>query len=382
MKSFGDVKGSRDRKKLPRIEEVIQTIDWSKTKGKYVKLRLMPPDTHPFTAIAQQWVTKTIDGEKGIKEVRFPRLVYGYQPLEDAFAEGTEGVDPYIKAGVGEMARSFYVNCIVRALEKERQVKPTKKELKTGFKDPDSDSTTPMRGCRFPFSVIKEIAKLEQLNEHEVKIKAKGGKVKRVTKCFPVSHPVYGRDIMIANDPSQPPAKQYSVQMGDVSPLTEKQLAYLSWDMVGLAKMFTNTETLEQIQAEFDNDFPPDEPKAKGKGAGKDKTYFDKDSKDGKSKKKVRKEDSFDLDDDKPKKKLKSGKKLKKKSSSRDEDAPKKKLKSGKKLKKKSSDEALFKGGKKIKKKSGDEKSSKLKKSSGKKVVKKGKKKKDDDFPF
>ena len=368
MKGFGDVKGRGDRKKLPRIEEVVQSFDWAKTKGKYVRLRLLPPEDYPFTAIAQQWVTKTVDGEKGVKEVKFPRLIYGYQPMEDAFAEGTEGKDPYIKAGVGEMARSFYVNCIVVSLEKERHGKPTKKEAATGFKNIDPESGTPVRAVRFPFSVIRELAKLEQLNEHRVKNKTG----KTTTKTFPVSDARYGRDVLIANDPSQPPAKQYSVQLGDVNPLTEKQRAYLTWDLAGLAKMFTSTETLEEIQAEFDNDFPSDEPKAKGKGAGKGKTYFDEDDGDGdgkKGKSKISSKDNYDLDDDdepkKSKKKLKKGSKLKSSKSRDDDDEPKK-----------------LKKGKSSKSRYDDAPKKKLKKGSKLKSSKKSKRLRDDDIPF
>jgi len=371
MKGFGDVKGSRDRKKLPRVEEVVQTIDWSKTKGKYLKLRLLPPEQFPFTAIAQQWVAKTVDGEKGVKEVKFPRLVYGYQPLEDSFAEGTEGKDPYLKNGKSEMARSYYVNCIVRVLEGERLGKPTIKEKKTGFKDPDSDSKTPVRAIRFPFSVIKEIAKLEQLNEHTI-IK----KGKKVKKTFPVSHAKYGRDIMIANDPTQPPAKQYSVQLGDKAPLTDKEQEYLTWDLVGLAKMFTCTETLEEVTAEYNNDFPEDEPKAKGKGAGKGKTYFDDDDNDDdkkgkKKKKKISKGDNFDLDDDKPSKKSKLKDKPSKKSKLKDKPSKKSKLKS------KGSDKVKSKKLKKSKDVESKKVKGKVKKAKGKKS-----KAKDDDLPF
>lgn len=335
----------------------------------------MPGD---FIMLGQVWVTKTNvkDGES--KEVKFPRLAFGFDPLEGEFRDvvkvkkdgktklvNKNRKDPYLAAGM-EFQQHAFMNAIIRPLQDKlpKKLGVTKAERKTGFKDMDSESVTPVRAVRFTAGLVEKIGSLTQLNIHKVKDKKTG---KSSSEKFEVTHAKYGRDILVQYNAKAPAASKYTIQMGDHTPLTPEELEYLKWDLTGLAKAhWTNKFSYEEIVAEAIRDEIIDDPENPGK-------------KKGKSGKKSKSDELDDLDDDsfelggkkkskgkksKLKSKVKAGKKKSKPADDDDEDeAPKKK-----KLKSK------VKGkGDKVKTKSKDK-------------VKSGKKKKieldDDEIPF
>lgn len=165
-KAFSEVKTGGNRDRGPRMDELVKVLDWSKVKG-YVTLRFINPDRVPFVCLGQVWVTKEVERDGKVKEVKYPRLPFGWDPVAcDFTADGKKKRDPFLAADC-QFDRKYYVCAIVRDLQernekKYKKAKLSKKEKKTGFCDNiESADKTPIRVIRIPSMVVEKLGKLK-----------------------------------------------------------------------------------------------------------------------------------------------------------------------------------------------------------------------------
>ncbi|BAG41672.1 hypothetical protein [Ralstonia phage phiRSL1] len=266
---------------------------------KWVTLRLFGPTFSYCT----YWVkTKKKDG-KGTTNFSVNSPSYSpdtqefdstkYDPWRDLY-QAERGVDQ--KDRNIQVATHFYINAIMRSEQKKepaRKSKPTSSERKTGYKDKDSDTWTPVVALRLPAGVVAKIQKMKGLNT----VDGKGG-----TKSYSLSHPKFGMDIRIMHDPDESPANQYTIQPGPngQTPLTEEELAYLKWDLSELA----SEQTEEEVKADFASWAKRNGIKLKGGKKRSDEDFEEEDedeapkSKKGKAAKKPARDEDEDEDFD------------------------------------------------------------------------------------
>ncbi|QJT70975.1 hypothetical protein GR7B_00177 [Vibrio phage vB_VcorM_GR7B] len=326
-RGFGGLKTGGDKAK--RLEDQVEMLTLPKD-GSWVTVRIIG-DVHS-TAI--RWID--IITQKG--QISIPKVALNYDADTDDFDSTIE--DPYEEiSNPQRLSTTHYVNVLVRDLEdtEPKKNKPTSGEKKSGFKDKNSKSWTPIRVLRVPKGLAGKLASLIALNKH---------KTKKGTEAFELSDIEYGCDVHVSFDDSKSPSEKYSVQKAEHTPLSKAEQKLLVWD---IATNLTPPESLEVARKEAENlegKAPMDEEddgdeddfdvKDKKKKSKKSKKDDDKKSKDKKSKGKK----DFDIDDD-----FKDDKKSKK---SKKDDKAKSKKDDGKKSKK--DDKAKSKDKKKKKK--------------------------------
>ena len=229
--------------------------------------------------------------------------------------ERAQDLDP--KERKIRFAQDYYMNAIIRSIERNGPDggKATKEERKTGFKDKESDSWTPVRPLRMTQNVATLVQDLKQLNTHE----DEDGN----TKSFKVTDKVYGADIQLKADPDAPsPSQYYMVQLGSQNEIGDKEEAYLKWKLDDLTEYPSKKESAAEyklwaaknspkalkaimgVSADSGDDDDDDVPTTKKKKVAVE----DDDDEPVKPKKKATKSDFDDDDDDeapapKPKKK-------------------------------------------------------------------------------
>lgn len=204
-------------------------------------------------------------------------------------------------------AIDYYSNALIRREQKnqpERLSKPTKGEEASGFKDKESDTWTPYGAIRMPYSVIRGLKELKELNVHE---DAEG-----TSTAYNVSHVKYGIDVMIKKDDTAAPAQMYSVQKGEHKPIRKEERSFLQWDLSDLAAIpdpaATNKDYLSWAKKmgfivkgpdidEEDEDTPRAKKKAKADPED-DKSGFEDDDEDDIPKAKAKKKPVVEEDDD------------------------------------------------------------------------------------
>ena len=227
-----------------------------------------------------------------------------------------------------------WMNVIDRTLQKkgppDDAEEPTKKELKSGFKNIDSETWTPVRAFRMSKNLLGMIKDLKQLNN----VRDAEGNMSAQS----VNHPQYGCDIMVLKDPTKPPAQYYTVQKGENTKLSKTEKGYLLWDLSDLSTI-PSTEDIEKDYLQTmkrmgktpvgkdgdDEDTPKkskkrqveDDPKPKKKGKKVEDDEDDEDEDEGFDDS----DEDEDEDDEPPKSKKKApAKKTSKKSRDDDDD--------------------------------------------------------------
>lgn len=358
-----------------------------KAKGQWTSIRILSLD---FLPVKKHWV-RIINSKDKTKIFKIPRMCVNFNP--DDKAPLRDMACPYcaLKHGddkSGDPAQydfKWYVQAIARDDQESaprKQPKHTKGELKSGKKEKDSDSWTPVVVVPLTNALANKIKQLGERNIHKVKDKKTG---KKIETDFPINHDKYGCDIEIKYNEKAAAADRYTVERGKHTPLTEDEKAYLTWDfsdwegIYNVLGRLNEKDALEDFKkldvlggAVVDSDDDEDDEddmslgKKKKSSKGKKRSLADEDdededdrkSKKSKSKKsKSRKlldddEDDEDDEDEKPKKKKKSSKDKssslkKKKSKKSDEDDEDEDEKPKKKKKKASSDEKSSKKKKK-----------------------------------
>ena len=303
MVGFGSIKPNAGNNRNTRIEEKIDlmklTNKWSTVR--FVHSRVLPTATHWFDII----------GSKSKEKVSISKMCVGF----DMEKESHNADDcPYCKLGL-TYSISYYANCIDRTAQenKPRKIpKPTKQELKTGFKDINSESWTPVRVLRIPSSLAKKIQSLKDLNIRKSKTGEK--------KSYFVDDVKYGADVNIKYDAKAAGTEKYQIQLAEKSALTEEEQAYLIWD---LSSELFNVETYEQAQREIkrteildsdgkriNDDLDDAEESVGSKKSKKQKYEIPEDDDDDDSE--LNTDDDEDLDDDEPPAKSKKAKSKKK----------------------------------------------------------------------
>ena len=285
LNSFGSTKPNVGREKSPQLNEVVEMLDWPK-KGKSVQVRIVGP-------IAPRGVHKIKVRKKDGTETEITKTCLAYNPEIDD--RDTDVECPYceMEKEMQRFSKIYFVNSIDRRLQEDApaRIKKTPEEAKTGFKDMDSASWTPMRVVRVPSSLAY---RLKQLGERNVVKGPKGN------KAFPVNHPKYGFDLDISFDKDQQPANMYSADRNTdakFTPLKEEEEQYLTFD---LEKIYPPEELSDaKKEAKSLNDrYAP----AKSKKS-KDDDDDDDDTPPRKSKKRSAIDDDDEDLDEKPKKK-------------------------------------------------------------------------------
>ena len=319
-RGFDDItpnSGNRDSLKIEEIMDIHKFED-----GQYESIRVMPT---PMLPVKMHWI-KIIAG-KDKKEIKVPRLCVSFDPDNESVPK--EGTDcPYCKLSQGQdgacqTSKAYYANAIIRdeqENEPRKKGKPTKKEVKSGYKEKGSKTWTPVKVVKLTNGVASKLQQLKQRNNGKSIADAKGG-------C----------DVAIMYDSKAAAASAYTIDRGDKSPLTKEELKYLTWelsdDIYGLMGLMGQ----DQAEADFkrmdivgNDTLSDDEDDDDDYSIGKKKKSSKSKSSSSLKDKKKKKKSSDDDDAPKKKKKKKSSdddapKKKKKKSS--DDDAPKKKKK-------------------------------------------------------
>ena len=207
----------------------------------------------PTFTYATYWVkTKTKDG----KFTKFPVDSPSWNPTTQEFDSSV--YDPWydhhryeIENDVDQKDRliqvdvKYYVNSISRAKQQDeprKRPRMTAQEKKTGFKEKDSDSWTPVVALRLPSGPVKKIKDFKAMNI----VTGKSG-----SQAYAVSHDKYGHDIRVKFDDGKDtsPGNRYDVQYSDKrSPLTEEEQAYLKWDLSNLANESSEEDTKRDVR--------------------------------------------------------------------------------------------------------------------------------------
>jgi hypothetical protein len=312
--------GGRDDR-APKVSDIAQIFKFPPKK--WVTMRLLP-GLFPY---AGYWVTvKKKDGGKTAFFTPCPSFDPDTQQRDSTkpdpwrdFEARWRAENPQDKKSKGDkgsqvqppvrFAQEWYMDTLIRGEQKKlpsRMPKPTAAERKTGLKELDSDSITPIFGLKAGKSVVSKLQELKGLNV----VEGKSG-----SKAYSVNDAKYGVDIKILHDGDKAPSDQYMIQAGETkTPLTEEELAYLRQP---LEKATTIDLDPDAVQAEFEawatrNGFAEFiAKKGKKKPAARDE---DEDSDD-------EDEDADDEDeDDEPKSKKKAPAKKGKKVVDEDED--------------------------------------------------------------
>jgi hypothetical protein len=193
-----------------RIEDILEMVTLGK---KWLTVRLLDTDV---IAIKQHWIN--IIASKTKREVRIPKLCLAHDPATDQPIKGAKC--PYCEVDEAGGNAFYLLNVIVRSIQDTApsKIRMTSEEKKTGIKDPNSSSFTPVRVMRATSTLMGKIIGLKELNKHK-----SGGKSKQCD----VDDPKYGVDLQIMYDENAKGSDKYKLNMGQHSPLTDEEKGYL-----------------------------------------------------------------------------------------------------------------------------------------------------------
>jgi hypothetical protein len=312
--TFGGSKPSvGGRKETVKVSDQVEMLEWPK-KGKPVTIRFLG-------GVAGRGIHKIKVRKKDGNEVDIQKPCLAYDPTTDE--KDSTVKCPYCKlpSEMAKFSKLYFVNAIIRELQEDKPAKtkkPTAAETKSGFKEIDSETWTPVRVVRVPSSLSLRI---KQLGEKNI-VKSKTG----AKKAFEATHEKFGFDLDVTFDKSLPAANMYSADRaespdgGKYSPLSEEENNLLIWDLDPLYEkedFDTAKKEATSLQDRFggpkddEDDEDDDEDEDEKPRRGSKKASRDDDEDD---------EDDLDLDDDEDEKPAKKSSKKPVKKSSRDED--------------------------------------------------------------
>ena len=214
---FGDAK-PQTRGDSARLEDLVDVLKLP--NGKWVQVRILPND---IIAMKTHWIN--ILAGKTKREVKIPKLCVSFDPMTEETKKGVKC--PYCTVET-QTSVAYLVNVIVRSLQEDapRRIKLTAEEKKSGFKDKDSESWTPVRVMRITSTLMSKILGLKDLNKRTIK----GTK-----KAFDVSDAKYGIDINIRYDEKAKGGDKYQINLATNEEarkaLSEEELAYLVYEL-------------------------------------------------------------------------------------------------------------------------------------------------------
>ena len=201
--------GGQESKRLEDIFDMLAQKD-----GKWIQIRVMP---YECVAVGQHWID--IIGSKSKKEVRIPKMCVSFDGNTEEHKKGVKC--PY--CAVDEKFSPFYLmNVLVRSLQEDapRKNRLSSAEKKSGIKDPDSESWTPIKVLRVPSSLMRKIQGLKDLNRD-----------KATKKTYSVQHAEFGADINVKYDSKASGTDKYQAQLSDKCALTEEELGFLRYEL-------------------------------------------------------------------------------------------------------------------------------------------------------
>ncbi len=314
MANLDDVQTRKSGNDSARIEELVDMFKWP--DGKWAQIRLLDRGLLPLST---HWIP--IIGSKTKNKTKIPRLCLN---IDHATGKAIDGGCPYCKLGDEARAQDhYYMNAIIREYQEDQPkkiVEPSKKERKTGFKDIDSRTWTPVRVVRMPGSLLDQFKAQKALN----KVK------KKDNKPFAVHHDKYGIDFNVMYDSTIKGSNKYKISKEGRTPLTEEELEFVVYDLTDGAAIAKELglKTLEEAKRDVkgltlatsdgddddgkgkghrlvdDDDDDEKSSKKKGKGKSRDDDDGDDDDDDvpfkkkGKGKSRDDDDDDVDLDDD------------------------------------------------------------------------------------
>ncbi len=291
--SFGSSKPSVGREKAPQLNEQVDLLEWPK-KGNSVTVRLLGP-------VAPRGVHKIKVTKRTGEETEITKACLAFDPSIDD--KDSDKHCPYCEMdkSMQRYSKVYFINVIDRRLTEDApaKIRKTAEEQKTGHKDMDSNSWTPVRVLRVPSTLA---LRFKTLGERNV-VKTKDGE----KKAFPATHPRFGFDIDVSFDKSLPAANMYSADRNTeekYTPLTEEEKAYLTYDLEPLYEPEDEAvaeSEAESLSSRWGDSHPDEKSKRKAKDEEDDDIPRSKSKKNAKSK-----VDDYDDEDDEPPRKKKA----------------------------------------------------------------------------
>ncbi|MGE8453809.1 MAG: hypothetical protein ACN6OP_25010, partial [Pseudomonadales bacterium] len=295
-----DIPSGKGGDRRPKVEDIVQVHKFADKTWTTIRL---------FGGIyttAVWWVQIKLDDDSP-RPKAFPAPVVSFNydthqrdtDIRDPWGEVANALNVYDKEDKSKskkyigFQRLGWMNGIIRSEQENpprKLGKPTKQERKTGFKDKDSDTWTPVKAVRLTDSLLEQIKGLKGLNVYE----SDDGQ----TKSYSVADAMYGRNIKVYFDKSKPPMQQYQVQLGEKrKKLTEEEQGYLVQNLALLRETPKEAEVRRDCEQWCNRNGVELDMATKGKGKGK-LTKKQLEELQKKKKGKGRDEDDEDEDDE------------------------------------------------------------------------------------
>ena len=215
--------------KTPRMEQYEDVIEWP--NGEWKRVRPIGPPI----GVANHWlVIRTKSGT-----ATFPKMCLNYNPYTGSFDRNRYKNNklvrgcPYCENHLPVFV-DFFSNFIDRDLQRFKPAirpKPLPEERQPRqllgtlcrFKVKGSPTWTPIKLGRMTPKLADRLENLVQLNRHA------NPKNPAQWKCFSLSHPRYGTDVLIRCDRGPPVV--YDCQKDEATELTDAELKYLWWNL-------------------------------------------------------------------------------------------------------------------------------------------------------
>ena len=215
----------------------------------------------PVAVMAEHWIE--VEGDRGRYRVGVPCPNFDPETEAPTLDRGC----PACEAGYNLTMR-YFVNIIDR--EAQRMMRGHKylsdappEERKAKYLYLGHQHVTPVRVLSVPLSVMRTIRELEE--EYNVY----GG------KAYPITHPKYGRDLLIRFKENAAPMDMYRVDLGkDRSPLTPEEQRYKLWDLSLIEELIGDPEeNIKRLEKLLERAVDREEVAEKAKKSSKKVTY-------------------------------------------------------------------------------------------------------------
>lgn len=232
--------------KSKRIDEL---VDVFKPKEVPLDIRILPEreGINMYMCFGQHWIR--YECQSGTKsEIKVPKICLNIDKNGDYVDNGC----PYCNRLSKDNGANPQVRYLCEVIDRNEQEKQparmniSQAEEKSGIKDPDSSSWTPVKILILPKTAWRLIYDLKNVNvyrfievEDEKYVLYTEGNKKKYPDCpvvkhrFSVDHPKFGCDVSIAYKQNEKAfANRYSIQaQKDKSPITEEESSYLVYNL-------------------------------------------------------------------------------------------------------------------------------------------------------
>jgi hypothetical protein len=256
VKDVADVEIKAGQEERVKLEDVFDLLDLKKANGQFVSVRPLGG----IVTLHSHWVR--VESAKTNKVASYVSPCLKVDPDTGEYDDDREcplcKAAAYFRSNGIKLTEEKYqpypvstdTAYIMNVISRDRQeeIEPkivTKAERESGFKDITSKSRTPVQVLVIKPSLAKRIKEIAGLNKHVVSVKGHNEK-----RTFPLYHAEYGRDLMVKFDPDADGSDKYSVQRGDISPLTDEEKELLQWD-IGTAPFLNDVPSVEAIEKDI-----------------------------------------------------------------------------------------------------------------------------------